>query len=354
MTTENLALWVESRRGTFRVGPAAYPTPGPGEIVVAARAVALNPVDAVPGFVRRFVYPWLRYPAVLGTDVAGEVVEVGPATAGAQRFAVGDRVLGLATGQEKFSNEPAHGAFQHLVVLAADLCAPVPAGVALTEAVVLPLALTTAAAGLFEPDQLGLALPTEEIVDRGATVLVWGASTSVGNNAVQLAANAGYRVVATASPHSFAQVRGLGAAEVVDYHDRSAVADLVSALRGHTLAGTVAIGQGSLTPTIRIARETEGTRRVASAHPGPVTALRAQVARTYGVRVSAIWGGVPARTEVGPAVFRDFLPAALADGRYRTSPVAEVVGRDFAAIPASLERLRAGVSARKLVVDLTP
>ncbi|MGI3783267.1 MAG: zinc-binding alcohol dehydrogenase family protein, partial [Janthinobacterium lividum] len=335
-----------------RVGPAAEPTPGPGEIVVEASAVALNPVDAVPALARRFVYPWLRYPTVLGTDVAGTVVAVGP---GVERFGVGDRVTGLATGQEKFRNDPAHGAFQQRVVLAADLTTPVPDDLDLSAAAVLPLALTTAAAGLFEPDQLGLTLPgadPAQLVDQHATVLVWGASTSVGINAVQLAVNAGYRVVATASPRNFDLVRGLGAAEVFDYRQRLVVADVVGSMRGHTLAGTVAIGAGSLTPAIRIARRTEGTRRVASAYPSPVTAVRKQLARPYGVRVSAIWGGVPARTAVGPAVFREFLPAALADGRYRASPPAEVVGHGLDAIPAGLARLRQGVSARKLVVSL--
>lgn len=350
MTTPNEALWLESRRGTFRVGPAPYPAAGPGEIVVESHALALNVVDAVPAFARRFVYPWLRYPTVLGTDVAGAVVEVG---AGVTRFRVGDRVVGFASGQEKFRNDAAHGAFQRYVVLAADLAAPVPVATALNDAAVLPLALMTAAAGLFEPDQLGLALPGSEIVDRQATVLVWGAATSVGNNAVQLAVNAGYRVVATASPRSADLVRDLGAEEVVDYRSGSVVDDLVHALDGHTLAGTVAIGQGSLTPALRIARRTAGTRRVASAYPSPVTAFRKQVARPYGVRVSAIWGGTPAVGPVGPALFRDFLPAALADGRYRPSPVAEVVGHELAAIPAALVRLRGGVSARKLVVSLT-
>jgi NADPH:quinone reductase-like Zn-dependent oxidoreductase len=349
MTTTNEALWLESRRGTFRVGPAPTPRPGPGQLVVRALAVALNPVDAVPGLARRFVYPWLRYPTVLGTDVAGEVVAVGT---GVDRFRVGDRVVGFATGQEKHVNDPAQGAFQRLVVLAADLCAPVPDGVTPADASVLPLALMTAAAGLFEPDQLGLALPVADAVDQHATVLVWGGSTSVGNNAVQLAVNAGYRVVATASPRNFELLRGLGAAEVLDYRETSTAAELVRSLRGHTLAGTVAIGQGSLTRALFVARRSEGTRRVASAYPSPVTAVRTRVARLSGVRVSAIWGGVPARTDVGPAVLRDFLPTALADGRYRTSPAAEVVGDELGAIPAGLLRLRGGVSARKLVVRL--
>lgn len=349
MSPVNEALWLESRRGTFRVGPAPIPVPGPGEIVVEVDAVALNPVDAMPAFARRFVYPWLRYPTVLGTDVAGVTVARGP---GVDRFAMGDRVVGFATGQERFRNDAAHGAFQRHVVLAADLSSPVPDAVTLADAAVLPLGLMTAAAGLFERDQLGLALPGAGPVDQHATVLVWGASTSVGNNAVQLAVNAGYRVLATASPHNFALVRSLGAAEVFDYHRPSVTAEIVSALRGHTLAGTLAIGQGSLTAAIRVARRTEGTRRVASAYPSPVTAVRRQLARPRGVGVSAIWGGSPARSSVGPAVFRDFLPTALADGRYRPSPQAEVVGDELTAIPAGLTRLRAGVSARKLVVRL--
>ena len=57
-------------------------------------------------------------------------------------------------------------------------------------------------------------------------------------------------------------------------------------------------------------------------------------------------------TEVGPAVFAGFLPDALAEGRYQPAPVAEVVGHDLAAVPDALVRLRAGVSARKLVVSL--
>ena len=260
--------------------------------------------------------------------------------------------MGFADGQERFSNDPAHGAFQRFVVLAADLTTPVPDEVTLTDAAVLPLALTTAAAGLFEPDQLALALPGAPGVDQEATVLVWGASTSVGNSAVQLAVNAGYRVLGTSSPRNFALVRALGADEVVDYRDPGAAEAVVAALQGHLLAGTVAIGRGSLTQAIRIARRSEGTRRVASAYPSPVTALRTQLARPYGVRVSAIWGGTPARTTVGRALFRDFLPAALADGRYRPSPPAIVVGQDLDAVPAGLARLRQGVSAQKLVVSL--
>ena len=343
-----------SRRGTFRVGPAPAPAPGPGEVVVEAHAVALNPVDAMPAVARRFVYPWLRLPTVLGTDVAGTVVAVG---AGVSRFRVGDRVVGFASGQEKFRNDPAHGAFQHVVVLDADLTAPVPDDVALTDAAVLPLALTTAAAGLFEPDQLGLPLPAGTPVDasgeRDETVLVWGAATSVGNNAVQLARAAGYRVVATASPRSAALVLGLGASAVVDYRARSAVDEVVAALEGHTarrdrrdrggLAGPDDPGRPAYGghPAGRLGLPEPGHRRAPAARPAVRRPGLGDLGRGAGADRGRP-GDVPRR------------PAGRSRATVATGPRPrrEVVGDDLASIPAGLERLRGGVAARKLVVRL--
>lgn len=349
MSRGNEALWLDSALAAFRVGPAPYTRPDRGEVVVAVRAVAVNPVDAVSGIARRFVYPWLRYPAVVGTDVAGEVVEVG---ADVTRFRAGDQVVGLATGQERFRNSHAHGAFQRFVVLDGQLTTPIPPAMAMTDAVVLPLAAATAAAGLFQTDQLDLALPSSSAPQRDETVLVWGGSTSVGSNAIQLARSAGYRVVATASPRNNDYVRSLGADDAFDYHDPDIVPQLVRALRGHRLAGTVAIGAGSLPRAMRIARSAEGTRRVASAYPTPATSMRKLAARPFSIHVSAIWGGSPAQNDIGPAVFSDFLPAALANGRYHPAPAADIIGRGLAAVPEALATLRAGVSARKLVIEL--
>lgn len=225
-----------------------------------------------------------------------------------------------------------------------------PSRVELIDAVVLPLGVSTVAAGLFQPDQLGLVLPTATPGDRGETVLVWGAASSVGSNAVQLARGAGYRVVATASSHNHDLVRSLGAAEVFDYRDQAVGRDLVRSLQGHVLAGTVAIGAGSLARAVGIGRRCIGSGRVASAYPTPATAARRLAARPLGVHVSAIWGGTPARNAVGPAVFTHYIPDALTDGRYRPAPPAEVIGDGLAAVPRALERLRAGVSAQKLVL----
>ncbi|WP_432825486.1 zinc-binding alcohol dehydrogenase family protein [Dactylosporangium sp. CA-092794] len=349
MTPQNTALWLPKPGADFKIGPAPYTAPGAGEIVVRVHAVAVNPVDAMPGFAYRIVLPWLTFPAVIGGDVAGEVVEVGP---GVTHLRPGDRVLGLAAGTERNRNRAAEGAFQLYAVLIAHMAARIPADLVYEQAAVLPLTLSTAATGLFQSDHLGLPLPTVQPVERGETVLVWGGSTSVGSNAIQLARGAGYRVVATASPRNFDYVRSLGAAAAVDYRDGNAVAKVVAALGDSPLAGALAIGRGSVPRTLAIAARARGRRRVAAAQPGFALRLTLLGRRRHGVEVSGIWGGTLKDNEVGPAVFVDYLPDALAAKEYRAAPEAVVVGEGLDQIPVALDRIRRGVSAQKLVVRL--
>jgi hypothetical protein len=160
-------------------------------------------------------------------------------------------------------------------------------------------------------------MPSVDAVDRDETVLVWGGSTSVGSNAIQLARCAGYRVVTTASPRNFDYVRSLGAAAAVDYHSRTAVGELVDQIGHSPLAGTLAIGSGSLARTVTIASRTTGSRRIATVQPALLTRIQALRARRTGVRISSIWGGTLKDDEVGPGIYVDFLPAALREGVYR-------------------------------------
>ncbi len=91
--------------------------------MVRARALAVNPVDGLPGYASRIVLPWLAFPAIVGSDAAGEVVEVGPAVT---RLRPGDRVAGHALGIERSQNRPAEGAFQHYVVLMQHMVCAIP------------------------------------------------------------------------------------------------------------------------------------------------------------------------------------------------------------------------------------
>ena len=344
---EGRARWTR-RNGASSIGPATYTHPGDDQIVVRVRAIAVNPIDALPVPARYVVLPWLDYPAVLGSDVAGDVVESG---SGVRRLKVGDRVVGQAVGVERSRNRPAEGAFQQFVVLSDNLTTPIPDELSFSQAAVLPLALSTAAVGLFQDDQLALALPRAGAADRNEVVVVWGASTSVGSNAVQLARNAGYAVLATASPRNFDYVRSLGAEAAVDYRSATAVEDLVREVAGRPVAGIIAIGAHALGPCLKLAAVT-GTGRVASSQPTPLTRLRARLARRHGITLSAIWGGTLKDNDIGKTIYADFLPEALADGRFRAAPEAIVVGEGLEAIPTALKRLGRGVSARKVVVTV--
>lgn len=350
MLRENRALWLPKRGATFQVGPAPYTRPEAGEVVVRVHAVSVNPVDGIPGPAYPLVLPWLKFPAIIGSDVAGEVVEVGPEVT---RLRVGDRVLGHALGLERSRNQSAEGAFQHYVVLIAQMVSPIPDDLPFEQAAVLPLTLSTAATGLFQSDHLGLSLPTVDSSERDESVLVWGGSTSVGSNAIQLARAAGYHVVTTASPHNFDYVRSLGAEAAFDYHrGASAVDEIVAAIGARPLAGALAIGRGSLTPCLSVASRVPGRRRVASVQPPFVTRVQLLWKPHKRLEVSGIWGGTLKDNEVGPGIYAEFLPAALAAGTYRAAPEAVVVGEGLEQIPHAIAQLRQGVSAKKLVVRL--
>jgi hypothetical protein len=152
-------------------------------------------------------------------------------------------------------------------------------------------------------------------------------------------------VVSTASAHNFDYLRSLGAAATIDRNSPTAVDDLVAATRESPLVGSLAIGNGSLPKVMRVAARVPGTGRVSSAAPELVTRILALRA-PRGVHASGIWGGTLKDNEVGPAIYTGFLPVALAAGAYRAEPQAEIVGHGLDAIPAGLQRLRNGVSAK--------
>ena len=370
---ENQALWLNAKQAPLIVGPAPYTAPRANEIVVRVRAVAVNPMDRLQQTMGDIFTPWTTYPFVVGSDVAGEVVEVG---AGVTRFRVGDRVVGFAAGSDKQRNRAAEGAFQDYVVLLAHMAAPIPDAMPFENAAVLPLGLSTAACGLFQKDFLGLNAPSAAPTRAGKTLLVWGGSTSVGSNAIQLAVAAGYDVITTASPRNFDYVKQLGARAAFDYRSKTVVRDIVSALHNREIAGALAIGAGSAAACIDIVGACKGARFVAMATPPTsfdnVPAGRGRLlrlvpaiarmlagtmtqtlrARLRGVSAKMIWGSALIANEVGPMIFEAFLPTALAEGRFVAAPSPIVVGAGLAKIPAALERQRQGVSAGKLVVKL--
>lgn len=260
----NSAAWLPEKYAKLAVGPAPYTPPRDNEIVMQNRAIAVNPVEWIKQRTGDIMFTWIKYPCILGSDVAGEVVEVGKAVS---RFNVGDRVLGQALGTSKERNSPAGGAFQTYTVLVDHMTAPIPDVLSYEAAAVLPLGISTAACGLFQKDHLALQYPSARPQPTGKTLLIWGGSTSVGSNAIQLAVAAGYDVVTTASPRNFDYVRKLGACEVFDYSAKTVVRDIVKALNGKTIAGALALGKGSADLCLDIVHACKGNKFVSIASP---------------------------------------------------------------------------------------
>lgn len=117
------------------------------------------------------------------------------------------------------------------------------------QAVVLPLALSTAASALYQKEHLALPYPTTTPKPTDKTILVWGGSSSVGSAAIQLALASGFAVVTTTSPKNFEFVGSLGATTVMDYKSPALAQQLCQALKEQQLELVGVFDAISETPT---------------------------------------------------------------------------------------------------------
>ncbi|HEY1699492.1 MAG TPA: NADP-dependent oxidoreductase [Trebonia sp.] len=198
------------------------PHPGPGQVRIAVCAAGVNTSD----WKKRNGLMDEGLPQTLGYEAAGVVDEIGE---GVTDAAVDDRVFG-------FSPDGAAQAEQALL----SWYAPIPPSLSFTTAAALPSAVETATRAL---DHLG--------VSSGGTLLINGASGSVGSAAVQLALARGVRVIGTASPANHDYLRSLGA-EPVAYGEGLAARVRALAPDGVGLALDVA-GSGVLPELIDLA-----------------------------------------------------------------------------------------------------
>lgn len=245
------------------------------------------------------------------------------------------------------TQRPQDGAFQLYTTVLESVTARIPESLRFEEAVVLPLGVSTAAAGLFQKDFLGLGLPNVEPVSTGKTVLVWGGASSVGVNTIQLAVAAGYEVVTTASPRNFDLVRSLGASAVFDYRSETVVEDLVAVLQGKELVGvydTIHTG-GALQNCLAVLDKLQTHVVVVTVWPAPED-LKTDVEIKFVYAISV------KDNEVGGAIYNDYLPQALEKGNFVAAPAPRVVGKGLEAIQTGIDEWGKGVSAEKIVVSL--
>ena len=369
----NRAAWLTAKSARpLEVKPAPYTRPAANQIGVKNGAVAVNPVDWSKQLLGNMMFSYITYPFVLGEDLAGEVVEVGE---GVTRFKPGDRVLGHALAMDPKVNRAAEGAFQEYSIVQANMASPIPDSLSYENACVLPLCLSTAACGLFQKDYLALDYPVTSPRDpksKGGTLLVWGGSSSVGSNAIQLAAAAGYDVFTTASTKNFAYVKSLGASQAFDYRSKTVVRDIIEALRAKETVGAVAVGNGSTEACMEILAKSKGSKFVAQAsfpwpektpstNLGLVGAMLSLVwwnlsvlfkSKIKGVKAKFIFGSTLAHNEISHVIYDDFLPNALVQGSFTPAPEPLVVGKGLEHVQEAFDLHMKGVSAKKVVVSL--
>lgn len=159
-------------------------------------------------------------------------------------------------------DNPSTGAFQKYTVVPSNRVAELPYEIPVSTGVVLPLGISTAAAGLYQEGYLALPYPDAKgkakSLDR--TLLVWGGSSSVGSCAIQLAIASGATVITTASPSNFDYCKKLGANQCFDYHDDDVEDQIVKALKGFTGLGAFHAvgGDGAVQACGRILARTNG------------------------------------------------------------------------------------------------
>ncbi len=183
------------------------PRPGPSQCLVKVAAVAVNPIDTYirAGLVRM---P-LPLPFIVGCDLAGAVVEVGP---GVTRFSPGSRVWG--SNQGLLGRQ---GTFAEFCAVDEDWLYPTPDGISDEQAAAIALVGITAHLGLVRDARL----------QKGETLFVNGGSGGVGSTVVQMAKAIGAHVITTAGSDKKVELcRRLGADFVVNYKTANVEAEL--------------------------------------------------------------------------------------------------------------------------------
>lgn len=206
-----------------------------GFMLVKPKAVAGNPTDW-----KHISYKIGPQGSILGCDVAGEVIKLGPGV-NSEKFHVGDYVYGFVHGASvRF---PTNGAFAEYVALDSGIAfkAPktmklsgqerIPEGPVTTfeAAASLPVSITTAGVSLHR--EFGLKLDyTDSKPQRDFPILFWGGATGVGQHLIQIAKQInGYsKIIVVASRKHEQILKEYGADDFFDYHDEDVIEQIKS------------------------------------------------------------------------------------------------------------------------------
>ncbi len=294
------------------------PVPGAGEVLISVRAAGLNGADMLQ---RRGLYP---APAgspkdIPGLELAGEVAALG---AGAERFAIGDRVMAIVGG----------GGQAELATVHERQLMPVPGALDWAAAGGLPEVFTTAHDAVF----------TQAELRPGERLLVHGGAGGVGTAAIQLARAAGAQVTATVRSEELrAQVAELGAEVIApegfsDYGPFDVILELVGA--PNLAENLQALAGGGRIAVIGVSAGAKGELNL--------LALMGKRARIHGSTLRA--RPLEEKALAARLLEREALP--LFDSGAVRVPVAETFPLDEAA--AAYERFAAGGKLGKIVLTV--
>lgn len=199
-TMQAVVLYEYGPPDVLQIGTVEQPQPKPNEVLIKVHAAGVNRGDCKRRQGELGFLVSARYPAILGYDVAGDVIACG---ADVRSFKLGDAVYGMRS-------VPRGGTYAEYVSLAEAAVAPKPTRLSYQEAAAVPLAATTALQALRDEGKVGA----------GSRVMVNGASGGVGLFAVQIARALGARVTGVCSGQNVELVREMGAETVIDYRQQ--------------------------------------------------------------------------------------------------------------------------------------
>ncbi|KAJ8101616.1 chaperonin 10-like protein, partial [Lipomyces tetrasporus] len=321
------------------------PTPGPNDLLIEVKAIALNPIDR---YQRDLGFPALAgYPAIVGSDIAGIVLSAGSSVP-ADAPKPGTRVCAFAAAFF-YQGAPDYGALQERVLVPAVNAVPLPDGMSFKEASILPMSVVTNWSGLYS---IGIPRDTAYIPADKQGMLVWGGASSVGSGALQVAKLLGFSVYVTASEKHHSYLKSLGATRVFDYHSDDVVASIVKAAKEDGVAiktGYVAVG--SLQQCLDVLKEFkgDGMAKLASA-----PRLSPEAPKVDGIEVKFVMGplGEEARTEHFHFIFHDWLKEKLDTGKFVPSPQIKVVEEGLLSANKALDEMKQGISGTKVVLEV--
>lgn len=345
MAPTHAAAILPQKGGPFIVAERNTPEPGPNELLIEVKAVALNPVDY---YQRDVGFPPVPiYPTVIGSDVAGIVAKVGPGVS--TDLAPSTRVIAFASSFYQ-NGSPDYGAFQKYVLAQSEAVVALPSNLSFEQGAVFPMAVL---AGLTAWTTIGISLDTRYTPQDKQAVLIWGGASSVGTVAVQSAKLLGFTVYVTASTRNHEYMKKLGAHAVFDYKDSDVVSQIVRQAQkdGVRLNTAHCVVQESLQPTLDVLMETKGDAPAKVAHSPPLPQDHPTLDNT-----TILFNFPPAEKTARDKhiyqCFNGWLAKGLQLSTVVPSPAIQVEAGGLEGLNSALDKLKAGVSSTKIVVPI--